>query len=335
MKRLFFQLATPASLLAVCACAAPQNAVTAVQRTSSPPVHGLVSQVPSNAVSVLYVNYQHLRGDWKKVLDAGEPPKARREQQGFVESEDVDHAVTCALGESATPDNLALYVGRFGTEALAGSRIGSAGDLPRYRDAEMWGTDAEAIAKFSQQRVGVGARTALQASVDVAANVADPLTSEAWFREANESMTQAWPTARRVGIDLTAKATGPMRQRLASAFPEATALRWFSARAGGTEEFDLVALGEAETDDGAQALVYALSAQVEKWASRPQVRFMGLSGVLQAIRFEQQGKLAKATLHINENEWRQLKQRFLELLAFLRKRQAQAAEGRKGNQGVP
>lgn len=325
------RLATLTPLLVLCSCAAPEAVQRAAPRPApSPPVHSLLNNVPSNAVSVLYVNYQHLRGDWKKVLDAGEPPKQRREQQGFVESEDVDHAVTCALGESASPDNLSLYDGRFRDAAMEASRIGSSGDLPRYRDAAMWGTDGQAIAKLSAKRVGVGTRVGLQASIDVAADVAEPLTAETWFTEANERMTLAWPAVRRVGIELTAKATGPMRQRLESALPEAKALRWFSARAGGTDEFDLVALGQAETAEGAQALVYALAARAEQWAGRPQARFMGLSGVLQAIHFDHQGTLAKATLHINASEWRSLKQRFSELLAFLRKRQSQSeGSGRK------
>jgi hypothetical protein len=295
----------------------------------------LINTLPANAVSVLYVNYQHLRADWTKVLAAGETPKTRRELQGFAESEDVDHAVTCALGEAMSPDNLVLSAGRFRNEALESSRIGSAGDLPPYRDAFMWGTDAQAIAKFSSEFVGVGPRAALQASLDVLAAVADPVTTEAWFREANEGMYEAWPKAHRVAIDLTAKATGRVRERLAAALPEAAALRWFSARAGGNEDFDLVVLGAAEAPEGAQALVYAVAAQVEKWASRPEARFMGLSGVLEAIQVEQQGKTVKASLHISSNEWRSLKQRFSELLAYLRRRQAQAAGDGKGTEGVP
>jgi hypothetical protein len=308
-------------------CASTEPAVVPVLRAPPPPpVHSLLNWVPSNAVSVLYVNYAQLKGDWKSVLEASEPPKARRAEQGFVESEDVDHSVICALGEGPSPENLALYDGRFSDRALQKSRIASRGDLPNYRDLPLWGSSDRAIGKLTKSRVGVGTRTAVQGTIDIIAGAAEAMTREGWYLEANESMFREWPAARRVGIDLTAKSTGPMKERLASMFPEASSLKWFSARAGGTDDFDLVAIGKAETPEAAQTLVYSMAQKAEKWAGRPQVRFMGLSGVLEAIRFENQGNFAKARLHIKAKEWSGLKQRFSELLAFLRKRQSQSEE---------
>jgi hypothetical protein len=318
---------TAIAFMALCSCASMEPAAVPVVRAPPPPpVHGLLNWVPSNAVSVLYVNYAQLKGDWKPVLDASEPPKARRAEQGFVESEDVDHSVICALGEGPSPENLALYDGRFSDRALQKSRIASRGDLPNYRDLPMWGNGDRSIGKLTKNRVGVGTRAAVQSTIDIMAGAGEAMTREGWYLEANESMFREWPAARRVGLDLTAKSTGPMRERMASMFPEAAALKWFSARAGGTEDFDLVAIGKAETPEAAQTLVYAMAQKAEQWAGRPQVRFMGLSGVLEAIRFENQGTFAKAKLHIKAEEWRGLKQRFSELLAFLRKRQAQSEE---------
>lgn len=311
-------------LLSLCACAATEPATVPVVRADHPPpVHSLVNWVPSNAVSSLYINYAQLRGDWKAVLDAGEPPKARRADQGFVESEDIDHSVICALGEGTAPENLALYEGRFSAQELQQSQIASQGDLPDYRDVKIRGTTARSLAQITKTRVGVGSAAALQAAIDVVAGVNEPLPREGWFTEANDQMARDWPSSRRVGIELTARSTGPMRERLSSMFPEAAGLRWFSARTGGNDDFDLVAIGKAESPDAAQALVYALAQRIEQWAARPQVRLMGLSGVLEAIAFENQGNFAKARLHIKADEWRTLKQRFSQLLAFLRKRQAQ------------
>lgn len=289
-----------------------------------PLTHALLGTVPANAVSALYVNHARLRTDWKANLDAGEPPEARRRRQGFVESEDVDHAVVAALGESPALQNLAVYEGRFSDEGLSVSQLGLRGQREPYRGRALWGDEAQALGRLSRERVALGPALAVQSSIDVAADAAPALPSERWFKEAHTAVAQRWPAGQAVSAELLALGTSEMRERMRAFFPEAAELGWLAARAGGGDDLRLVAVASMPNEDAARALVMSLAAQVEALSQRRQMRVLGLSGVLEALQFEASGPLAEVRLSIASGDWKHLRARFAQILEFMRKRQAGA-----------
>lgn len=314
------------------ACASPPRPPREDDRVPVPPTHPLMKAVPTGAVSVLYIDYARLRTAWKEALAAGTSASELRQRQGFVESEDVDHAVLVAV-DAWGEENLGIYQGRFGEDALARSEIAAGRDLPAYRERPLWGDSQRSLCLIQAGRVALGPRAAVERAVDVAEGLGTSLVSAPWYRAANQALTRAWPAGIPVALELLVEVTPQMQTRFASVFPEAAKLTWFALRAGGRDDLHVVAVGQAATEADARAVVFALAQRTEALAMRPQLKVLGVSGVLEALRYDVTGTKAHVGLEIGTDAWQTLERRFAQILTFLQQRrqtQQDAAGARSG-----
>ncbi len=317
------------------ACAGPAENTPPPGSGPRPPLDSdwpglaLFAAIPDDASATLWVNYQALRGtsEGQALFAAGDAAPTLRARQGFAEADDVDLSLQAALpssGEASAPAQLAIHEGRFDPGQISRAELATGG-LSRdgrhdwYRDRPLWGNQARSVALLSDTRLATGEDAIVRAAIDCDKGVSASLADADWFAEVQAALTQRWPAGEPILIDVRARLTEDVRQRIEPAFAQAGRLEWFGLRAGGREGLRVWLVARGHDEDDARAVFAGIRRAIEDALGLPVAQKLGLGRLTEYLGLGVRGHDVLLSLRIPAAAWNPTRARIGEILEILRR----------------